>query len=253
MKTEKKGLNVLGAISDMIVFVLLVGGAAFVGYFIGINQRLAPVEIVPPGTIEAIKQAVERTTNTQLGAVAPTQTSPMPAVAPVPLPAAEPARPSIATKPDEKARSKEDSSKPTTQQKNSKADSKSLKDKNKSAASASTKKKFWIASSGNDYIGSSVTVTVNGRPVDSFFGPGKLLDVSSLVKKGNNVVTFVSRSLDDDYNLHLGDDKFALTLKLVSGPVVSEAFNSSEVLLSFRRSAAESEDGSKSMDFAVRE
>ena len=50
MKEKKKGLDIMGALSDMAIFALFVGGAGFAGYFIGINQQVAPIKIVPPGT-----------------------------------------------------------------------------------------------------------------------------------------------------------------------------------------------------------
>ena len=116
---------------------------------------------------------------------------------------------------------------------------------------ASLKQKFWIASTGHDYVGSSVTVVVNGHPIDNFFGPGKLIDVSKHVKKGLNELSFESKVLEDDYNQHLGESKYDLTLKLVTGPSVTEIFDPSSVLLSFKRTAADVEDSIDTMKFRV--
>ena len=37
------GKTVLGALSDFLIICLMVGGAGFGGYYVGMNQRLAPV------------------------------------------------------------------------------------------------------------------------------------------------------------------------------------------------------------------
>ena len=50
MSDKISGKTILGAISDFIILVLMLGAAGFGGYFVGINQRLAPIELVPPGT-----------------------------------------------------------------------------------------------------------------------------------------------------------------------------------------------------------
>ena len=55
MPKSKEKLNLAGGVVDLTIFVLLVGGAGFFGYFVGINQKLAPVQIVAPGTLEVLK------------------------------------------------------------------------------------------------------------------------------------------------------------------------------------------------------
>lgn len=301
MTGEKKKLNIVGGLTDLLVFVLFVGGAGFAGYFIGINQKLAPVQMVPPGTVEAIEYIAERAAGLRGGGQAPGQTLP-PGAAPVPPPPPtnpsalpvqkdEPAEKSkvesettpVATQPQasEEAKVVEESkttvsvtdklpeeqsikspeSKKAQDAKSAKKDSKSAKEAKSAKAAkdakdskkAALKKKYFVASSGSDYIGSSVTVVVNGQPVDNFFGPGKLVDVSRFVKKGPNQITFDSKVLDDEYNQHLGNSKFDLTLKLVSAAAVREDFEPSSVLLTFKRTAADLDDGSNTLDFTAKE
>lgn len=112
------------------------------------------------------------------------------------------------------------------------------------------KKKFWLSSSGVEYIGYSITVKVNDNPVDSFYGPGKNVDVTRYVKHGDNTVTFEAKALGDDYNKHPGDASSILTLNLVAGPSIREDFKKSDVLLSYKRTAAEDQDMSDSMHFS---
>lgn len=303
MTGEKKKLNIVGALTDLLVFIMFVGGAGFAGYFIGINQKLAPVQMVPPGTVEAIEYIAERAAGLRGGGQAPGQTQP-PGAAPVPPPPPtdpsalpiqkdEPAEKSksesesipVATQPpaSEEAKVGQESkttvsvtdnssvseettnsaeSKKRQDSKSAKTDSKSARDAKSAKAAkdaardskkAALKKKYFVASSGNDYIGSSVTVVVNGQPVDNFFGPGKLVDVSRFVKKGPNRITFDSKVLDDEYNQHLGNNKFDLTLKLVSGAAVREDFDPSSVLLTFKRTAADLDDASNTLDFTAKE
>lgn len=301
MTGEKKKLNIVGALTDLLVFVMFVGGAGFAGYFIGVNQKLAPVQMVPPGTVEAIEYIAERAAGLRGGGQAPGRTQP-PGAAPVPPPPTDPsALPIQKDEPAEKSKTESESvpvatqpqaseeakvgqeskttvsvtdnsvakettnspeSKKTQDSKSAKADSKLAKDAKSAKAAkdaandskkAALKKKYFVASSGNDYIGSSVTVVVNGQPVDNFFGPGKLVDVSRFVKKGPNQITFDSKVLDDEYNQHLGNNKFDLTLKLVSGAAVREDFDPSSVLLTFKRTAADLDDGSNTLDFTAKE
>lgn len=102
------------------------------------------------------------------------------------------------------------------------------------------KKKFWITSSGSDYIGYNITIKLNGRPVDNFFGPGKTLDITRLVKAGDNTLTFEAKQLDAGMNQHEGDESAVLAVHVVAGPTVQENFKPSEVLLTYKRNAAES-------------
>lgn len=281
MAAEKKKLNVVGGLTDLLLFVMLVGGAGFGGYFIGINQKLAPVQMVPPGTVEAIEYIAERAAGLRGGGGAPGQTSspdqslsPGTAVPLSPLPTNPSSLPIEKSEPVEKSKVEESktdvsatdrpaaetlsaatkSAESKKQDQPAKQDKKAAKAaKTATAAGAAVKKKYWVASSGSEYIGSSVTVVLNGQPVDNFFGPGKLIDVSRFVKKGPNRITFDSKVLDDEYNQHLGNSKFDLTLKLVSGTNVREDHDANSVLVSFKRTAADLEDSSNTLDFTAKE
>lgn len=122
-----------------------------------------------------------------------------------------------------------------------------------SAASAKPgKTKYWISSSGEEYIGYSITAKVNGNAVDSFFGPGKNVDVTRYIKEGDNSVTFEAKALGDQYNKHDGDAKSILTLQLVKGPKVQEEFKSSDVITTYKRNATESEDFNDSVHFTAK-
>lgn len=218
MAQKSEGVNVLGALTDLLILVLLVGGAGFGGYYLGIHQQLAPVQKVPPGTIGALlpdwaqvgpfatKKAEPVSTGVTEDAKQPSQNV---EVATAPAPASPPT----------------------------------------SASPAKKQRKYWISSSGVDYIGYSITVKVNGKPVDSFFGPGKNVDITRFVKKGTNTIVFDAKQLGEQYNKHSDDEKSTLVLQVVSGPYVQENFNSKDVLVSYTRNAAESEDFNDSKTF----
>lgn len=114
------------------------------------------------------------------------------------------------------------------------------------------KMKYWISSSGEEYIGYSITAKVNGNAVDSFFGPGKNVDVTRYIKEGDNSVTFEAKALGEQYNKHDGDAKSILTLQLVRGPKVQEEFKSSDVITTYKRNATESEDFNDSVHFTAK-
>jgi len=119
-------------------------------------------------------------------------------------------------------------------------------------APSSTKKhgkKFWIASSGSDYIGYSIKVTVNDQDVDNFFAPGKAVDITRLLKKGDNSITFNAQELEEKFNAHKGDDSKKLILNLVSGPVIQENYKPGDVVLSYQRNAAQTENDTQTMKF----
>ena len=121
------------------------------------------------------------------------------------------------------------------------------------AAPAKTSKtKYWISSSGEEYIGYSITAKVNGNAVDSFFGPGKNVDVTRYVKSGDNAVTFEAKALGEQYNKHGGDASSILTLQLVKGAHVQEEFKPSDVLLTYKRNATESEDFNDTEHFTAK-
>lgn len=247
MAEEKKKLNLLGAVSDLLLFILFVGGAGFIGYFVGINQRLAPVQIVAPGTIEAMKYIAQQATGNKVNYSS--RQSNNTKVKPIPPPPLKNPVPVKSTSKDDKT---ENSSKPANKKSDKKMPKKKAKKDKTKSLSHSGGTKYWLASSGHDYTGSSVTVSVNGHPVDQFFGPGKYVDVTSKVKKGANEITFDSHVLPDEYNQYLGKEDFALTLQLVSGAQVKDTFKSDDVLLTFKRSAAEIEDSQNKMNFKAR-
>ncbi|MBK9144947.1 MAG: hypothetical protein IPM23_20840 [Candidatus Melainabacteria bacterium] len=226
--SEKKN-SILGALSDLVIFLLFVSGAGFAGYYIGINQRLAPIETVPPGTVESLESLVDRATGNK-------------AVIAVP-PAPQPVETKTEAAKQEPEEKKPEEKKP---EKNKKEPV-----KKKSEAAAPGNRKFYIVSRGSDYIGSSITVSINNRPIDNFFGPGKLIDISPLVRKGKNTIAFDARVMDDEYNQHLGDSSFALALDLVAGPEVTEKVEPGSVLVTYQRSGADVDADTKKVDFVV--
>lgn len=111
------------------------------------------------------------------------------------------------------------------------------------------KVKYWISSSGADYVGYSITAKVNDTTIDLFVGPGKNNDVTNLVKPGDNGVTFESKLLGSDYNKHQGDPKAVLTVQVIKGPFISENFKPSDVLASYSRSATDTGEEVKTLHF----
>jgi hypothetical protein len=112
------------------------------------------------------------------------------------------------------------------------------------------KKKYWITSSGLDYIGSSITAKVNDTPVDNFFGPGKSVDITHLVKHGKNTLELDAKALGDEYNRHSGDAGAALTLQVVSGPRVTDDYKAADVVATFKRTAAQTGDANETLQFS---
>ena len=112
------------------------------------------------------------------------------------------------------------------------------------------KAKYWITSSGHDYIGYSITVKVNGTPVDSFFGPGKIVDVTSLVKPGDNTLECEAKQMGEQYNKHTGEAQYKLVLQLVSGEHISDSYPKSAILRTYERSAADTDDKTDTLHFA---
>ncbi len=223
MTNKPKRLNILGALGDFTILVLLIAGAGFAGYYIGINQRLAPVQLVWPGTPGAVpmSQVFEPQSGVKATDPAhPTISSPAPAsatTAPAPV---------------------------------------HSRNSNPAAAPVSNvkhKTKYWLSSSGVDYIGYSITVKVNDKPVDNFFGPGKTIDITRFVNKGENTVVFDSKAMGESYNQHTGDGKASLTVQLVSGPSIKEDYAQSSVLLSCKRNATETQDFSENLSFSAKE
>jgi hypothetical protein len=102
-----------------------------------------------------------------------------------------------------------------------------------------SKKKYWLYSSGKEFIGYSITVSVNDTQVDNFFGPGKIVDITDRMQPGENTILFDAKHLEEEgYNKHKGKASAQLIVQVVSGPKVSEDFNHSDVKASFARNAA---------------
>lgn len=218
-----KGPNILGAFMDFLILILLVGGAGFGGYYWGTIQRMAPVNTVPAGTPGAIPDtsvatstlAISKTAQSKNGEskkADPQKTEPATPVESAPIAETTPA-------------SSEKTSSSTSTKTNTK----------------SGKIKYWLVSTGTDYIGYVITVSVNKTPVDSFYGPGKTVDVTKLVKPGENTVSFDAKEMEK-YNKHKGDAKSELKIQLVTGPFVQENFEPDDVLAEHTRNAAETEN-----------
>lgn len=214
-----KGKDVFRALIDLVILVLLVSGAGFGGYFWGMHERLAPVKDVPPGTP---------------GALPPSVVTPLP-------PASTTTSTATTGTPATTTGSGDTTSTSTT---TSAAEMPSAIKKGK--------RKYWIASSGTDYTGYSIVVNVNGNPVDSFFGPGKSVDVSRFVKVGDNEIKFEAKALGAKYNKHSGDESAKLKVQLVTGPQIQEDFKPSAVIVSFERNASETEDYDETLEFPVK-
>jgi hypothetical protein len=110
---------------------------------------------------------------------------------------------------------------------------------------STTKHKYWVASSGSDYIGYSILVKVNDTQVDNFFGPGKSVDITNLIKPGDNTVVFEAKSLGDDYNKHSGDKTAVLSVRVIGGPTIQENYKPSDVLATFKRCATDAGDSTE--------
>ncbi len=189
---KKKGGELVKALLDLVILVLLLAGAGFGGYFWGLHERLAPIQEVPPGTVGALPPSAAAATQAPVKTVTESKSASADPIAP--------------------------------------------------AAAKVSKTKYWISSSGEEYIGYSITAKVNGNAVDSFFGPGKNVDVTRYIKSGDNAVTFEAKALGEQYNKHNDDAKSILTLQVVKGSHVQEEFKPSDVLVTYKRNAAESED-----------
>lgn len=227
MADKITGKTVLGAIADFIILVLVVGGAGLGGYYVGLNQKLAPIQLVPPGTPGA-------KTMKELGLDAgKTETASTNAA-----PRTQPASP-VAT--GDKATAAKTDGKPE--------DAKPPESTAEAAPKKHEKTKYWLISSGADYCGYSITVQVNGTPVDAFFGPDKIIDVTKLVHSGDNAVKFEAKALGEQYNKHTGDPGYSVTVKLVKGAHVQDNFPAKDVIMSYSRTAADTEDYNETKHF----
>lgn len=212
---EIKGGTIVRAFIDLIIVGLLLCGAGFGGYWYGMHERLAPVHDVPPGTAAALPPSVVTpasgtATATGTSTGASTGTSTSTGASTAHTP-------------------------PPT---------------NTSSSEKKGKRKYWVVSSGIDYTGFQIVVNVNGNPVDSFFGPGKSVDVTRFVKPGQeNEVTFEEKALGEKYNKHPGDESAELKVRLVHGPQITEDFKPEDVLITVTRNASESESLDETKQF----
>ncbi|MBN8660502.1 MAG: hypothetical protein J0M35_09085 [Candidatus Obscuribacter phosphatis] len=218
------GKTVLGALSDFLIICLMVGGAGFGGYYVGMNQRLAPVLLVPPGTTGARSE---------------------PSAAPAPN--NKPAGDDAAHAGGGENTGKKDGAAAAASLHSTEA----AAQKKPNAADKNAKMRYWLISSGEDYCGYSVTVNVNNNPVDSFFGPDKIVEVTKLVKPGENQVRFEAKALGEQYNKHTGDAAYAVTVKLVKGTHMQDNFAAKDVLMSYSRNASETQDFNDVTNFKV--
>ncbi len=220
--TGKKNNSFLRALGDLVILGLLLVGAGAGGYFWGIHQQLAPVQNVGTGTPGAIAAS---------GSALPAQKNATATVAKEKANESDSDAPSKTLKTSKDAKVAEQDNSTTTESKNAGA------------------QKYWISSTGADYTGYSITVKVNDNAVDNFFGPGKNVDITRLVKSGDNSVVFEAKELGEQYNKHVGDAKSVLTLQVVSGPHVTDSFKKSDVLISYSRSAAQTDDATATKSF----
>ncbi len=209
-KPGGKGAEIKRALTDFVILILLLTGSGFGGYFYGIHQQLAPVDKVPPGTPGAI----------------------------LPPPISKPAS-------DASAAASTSASHPGSDAGASTANSSSTA----SGAQSHPKLKYWLASSGTDYVGYNITVSVNDTPVDSFYGAGKTVNITNLVKPGDNTVTFAAKALSSEYNKHPGDKSAELKIQVVGGPTVQEDFKPDAVKGTFAKNATDSGDSTDAVHF----
>jgi uncharacterized iron-regulated membrane protein len=231
----KKGNPFVRAIGDLILLVLLLAGAGFGGYWYGLHQQIASTQFVPVQMPQAtsVGDQPAKAATSKGESETPKQPSKEPSKEP--------------EKTAEKAAEKEKP--PAAKEEASEAGGKSAQTTTKTAAKKPGKLKYWITSTGAEYTGYSITVSINDKQIDNFFAPGKTVDITKYVKKGENKVEFNAQTLDAKYNQHKGDQKFNLTLNLVSGPFIQENYKPGDVILSYRRTAAEMQTFDDNMTF----
>ena len=222
--TGKKGNSFLRALVDLFILLLLMSGAGGFGYWFGTQQRMAPVELVAPGT-----------PGTKTADGAPAAAAKETAAKESPAPVTSRSTTTAAADADS-----QESAPATPPAKASKP-----------PAKGHAKLKYWLMSTGSDYVGYSITVSVNGTSVDNFFGPGKTVDVTRLVKKGTNYISFDAQALEEKYNQHKGNPKYKLTVVLVGSPAVTENYKPDDVLLTYCRTAADSQSFNDTNHFVV--
>src|SRR5277367_1530498 len=132
----KKGNEYVRALLDLVILALLLIGAGFGGYYWGIHQQLAPLQAVPPGTPGALPPSAAASSS--------------------------PPVPKAAGAVDSKTASS--SSEPAQPSKS--GETKTAAAEGSSAQGKHSKLKYWVASTGAEYVGYNITVNVNGNPAD---------------------------------------------------------------------------------------
>ncbi|MBK9617637.1 MAG: hypothetical protein IPO31_00455 [Candidatus Obscuribacter sp.] len=248
--------TLVGAFFDFIILVLLVGAAGFGGYFWGINQKLAPIQMVAPGTPGAVSATgfvipgLPKIGGSTTAANAATSAGNS-AHGGNGANSAKSSGNDAAAGSGNTQSSSSSSSDAGSGTANSSSAAESAKSDNGDTAAPATKGKvkYWLTSSGADYCGYSITVQVNGQSVDSFFGPDKLVDITRLVHKGQNTLQMEAKYLGEQYNKHPGDKNYKLTIKLVKGPHVQDDYQAKDVLTSYTRNAGETQDVNDTLEF----
>lgn len=208
-----KAGDLFAALRDLIILALLMVAAAAGGYYWGLHERVAPLQLVAPGT-----------------------------------PGALPATAEVPKKEIQNPLNKSSTAAAT----NSSSTNTSSTNTTSSTASAPADKgklKYWLVSSGTDYVGYQIIVNINDQPVDNFFGPGKLIDVTRFVKHGDNTITFDSKNMGEKYNKHKSDSKAELKVQLVAAPHLKESWSAKEILASAAQNATDSEDDTQTFHF----
>lgn len=117
--------------------------------------------------------------------------------------------------------------------------------------SSTLKKKYWVKSYGHEHIGYAVTVYINGTMVSKFFGPGQQVEVTQLVKPGENTARFEAQALPPSMNEHKGEQYYKMTIAVESGKYKEDP--KPDELISYRRNAAETENFNDTMTFVPME
>lgn len=117
----------------------------------------------------------------------------------------------------------------------------------------SLKKKYWLLSSGDDHVGYSISVFVNGKLVDKFFSPDKQVDITNLVKPGENQITFEAKLLPSGMREHAGQSAYYLQVAVMSGATLKADKRDTNSLLNYKRNAAETTDFNENLSFVTLE
>lgn len=119
------------------------------------------------------------------------------------------------------------------------------------ASSGQLKNKYWISSSGYERVGYSISVFVNGQLVDKIFTPDKKVEITRLVRPGENSIRFEAKCLPPSMNEHRGSDYYHLTLGVQSGSYLEDP--KANTLLNYKRNSAETQDYDDTLSFVTLE